>query len=93
LPPRRNCFRPSIPRPAAGARRGGRVYNQLLGCLSQESLEYVAGLGGTAYIPFKGSSTGGVGGLFEKVLPFYQFHREAFLAEYHRGRTSSRSSR
>jgi transposase len=24
-----------------------------------------------------------VGGLFEKMVHFYQFHREAFLAEYH----------
>jgi transposase len=54
------------------------------GYLSQENLEYVAGLGGTAYIPFKSNSTGGVGGLFEKMFHFYQFNREAFLAEYHK---------
>jgi hypothetical protein len=50
---------------------------------SQENFEQVAGMGGTAYIPFKSNTTGGIGGLFEKMFHYFQFRREEFLQHYH----------
>lgn len=52
--------------------------------LSLENFEEVAGCGGTAYIAFKGNSTGGAGGLFEKMFHYFQFNREEYLTRYHR---------
>jgi transposase len=52
--------------------------------LSLENFEEVAGCGGTAYIAFKKDSTGGVGGLFERMFHFFQFNREEYLTNYHR---------
>jgi len=53
------------------------------GYLSKENLEFVAGLGGVAYIPYKSSSTGAAGGLFEKMFHYYNLHRDEFLGHYH----------
>jgi transposase len=52
--------------------------------LSVENFEEVAGMGGTAFIAFKSNSTGGVGGLFEKMFHYFQYRREDFLAHYHK---------
>jgi transposase len=52
--------------------------------LSVENVETVAALGGTAFIAPKISTTGGAGGLFEKMFHFYQFNRDTFLAHYHK---------
>jgi transposase len=54
------------------------------GYLSAENVEAVAELGGTAFIAPKSNTTGGVGGLFEKMYHFYQFRREEFLTHYHK---------
>ncbi|HEV3258371.1 MAG TPA: transposase [Gemmataceae bacterium] len=52
--------------------------------LSHENLELVAGLGGTAFIPFKCNSTSGeAGSLWEKLYLYYQLHREQFGSHYH----------
>jgi transposase len=52
--------------------------------LSKDNLELVAGLGGTAYIPFKVNSTEGTtGGIWEKMFGYFQFRREDFLKHYH----------
>jgi transposase len=53
------------------------------GYLSKENLDFVDGLGGVAYIPYKTNSTGGAGGLFEKMFHYYHLHREEFLKHYH----------
>jgi hypothetical protein len=50
---------------------------------SNENFETVADVGGTAFIAFKSNATGGVGGLFAKMLGYFQFQREEFLAHYH----------
>jgi transposase len=50
---------------------------------SVETLGTVAAHGGTAFIPFKSSATGGVGGLFEQMFHYFQFRREDFLQHYH----------
>jgi transposase len=54
------------------------------GYLSSENVEAVAALGGTAFIAPKSNTTGGVGGLFEKMYHFYQFNRDVFLQHYHK---------
>ncbi|MBI3409819.1 MAG: transposase [Planctomycetes bacterium] len=52
--------------------------------LSNENFETVADCGGTAFIPFKANSTGGKGGLFEKMFGYFQYRKEEFLAHYHK---------
>jgi len=52
--------------------------------LSQDNLALVAGLGGTAFIPFKSNSQPGeAGSLWERMYFYYQFRREEFLKHYH----------
>src|SRR5262249_12102299 len=52
--------------------------------LSRDSLDLVASLGGTAYVPFKSNSVAGEAGtIWERMFHFYSFHREAFLKRYH----------
>ena len=36
------------------------------------------------FIAFKGSATGGTGGLFRKMFHYFMFERDEFLAHYHR---------
>ena len=52
--------------------------------LSVANLELVAGMGGTAFVPFKINSTAGeAGSLWEKMYHYYQYRREEFLLHYH----------
>jgi transposase len=52
--------------------------------LSADNLALVAGLGGTAYVPFKVNSVPGEAGtLWEKMYHYYQFRRDDFLKHYH----------
>jgi transposase/predicted nucleic acid-binding Zn finger protein len=51
---------------------------------SQENFEAVAGVGGTGFMAFKSNTTGGIGGLFEKMFHYSQFQREDFLKHYHK---------
>jgi hypothetical protein len=52
--------------------------------LSKENLELVAGLGGTAFVPYKSnSSPEGAGGLWEKMYHYFQYRRDDFLKHYH----------
>jgi transposase len=53
------------------------------GYLSADNIESVFALGATPFIQFKVNTTGGVGGLFQKMFHFYQFNRDEFLARYH----------
>ena len=52
--------------------------------LSVENVEAVFGVGGTPYIAFKSNSTGGAGGLFEKMYHYYQFNRDEYMGHYHK---------
>jgi len=54
------------------------------GYLSAENVETIAELGGVPFIAPKVNTTGGVGGLFEKMYHYYQFRREEFLQHYHK---------
>jgi transposase len=52
--------------------------------LSNENLELLAGMGGTAFVPFKSNSgSGEEGSVWEKMFHYYQFHKEDFLKHYH----------
>ena len=51
---------------------------------SNENYEAIASIGGTAFMPFKSNATGGVGGLFAKMLGYFTFRREDFLQHYHK---------
>ena len=51
---------------------------------SLENFEEVAGMGGTLFAAFKSNTTGGVGGLFEKMFHFFQFNQEEYLGRYHK---------
>src|SRR5205807_1598187 len=48
-----------------------------------KNVEAVAALGRIAFIPPKTTTTGGAGGLFEKMFHYYQFRRDDFLKHYH----------
>jgi transposase len=52
--------------------------------LSVENVEAIAAMGGQAFIAPKSNTTGGAGGLFEKMFHYYQYRREEFLAHYHK---------
>src|SRR5439155_22984494 len=51
---------------------------------SQENFEAVADAGGTLYAAFKSTTTGGIGGLFEKMFHYFQFQRDEYLGHYHK---------
>jgi transposase len=51
---------------------------------SLENFETVAECGGAAYIAFKSTATGGVGGMFERMLHYFRFQQAEFLAHYHK---------
>ena len=52
--------------------------------LSVENVETIHAAGGLPFIAPKCNTTGGVGGLFEKMFRFYQYKQEEFMARYHK---------
>jgi transposase len=52
--------------------------------LSAENVDTVFECGGTPFIAFKENSTGGKGGLFEKMFHFYSMNKEEYMACYHK---------
>jgi transposase len=53
------------------------------GYLAVENVNAVAECGGVAFIAPKVNTTGGAGGLFEKMFHCYLFRRDEFLTHYH----------
>jgi transposase len=51
---------------------------------NNENFGAVDAVGGIGYIAFKGNATGGVNRLFAKMLEYFQFQREEYLAHYHK---------
>ena len=47
------------------------------------NLHAIDALGATPYIPFKRNAIPAKGGLWEKMLHFFSFHRDEFLSRYH----------
>jgi transposase len=54
------------------------------GYLSADNIETIFAAGGTPFIAFKQNSTGGKGGLFEKMFHYYQFNRDEYMDHYHK---------
>ena len=52
--------------------------------LSAVNVEAVCAAGGMPFIMPKVNTTGGIGGLFEKMVHYFQYRREDFLQHYHR---------
>ncbi len=50
---------------------------------SLENFEAVAECGGTGFMAFKANTTGGVGGLFQKMFHYFQFKQEEYMKHYH----------
>lgn len=48
-----------------------------------ENFDTIASIGGTLYAPFKARTTGGIGGLFQKMFHLFCLNQEAYLKEYH----------
>ncbi len=51
--------------------------------LSAENIEATFSIGGMPFIHPKENTTGGVGGLFEKMFHYFQYRQEEFLDHYH----------
>jgi transposase len=52
--------------------------------LSNDNLDLLHTMGGTAYVPFKTNSTSGeAGSVWERMFHYYQFRRDDFLKHYH----------
>jgi transposase len=51
---------------------------------SQANMEAVVATGATPYIDFPINTTGAVGGTFAKMFHFYCYHKDEFLAHYHK---------
>jgi hypothetical protein len=51
---------------------------------SNDNFTAIDAVGAKPYIMFKAGTTGGIGGLFQKMFHYFQFNRETFLAHYHR---------
>ena len=52
--------------------------------LSVENIEAVFASNAVPFIAFKTNSTGGVGGLFEKMFHYYSLNRDQYMEHYHR---------
>lgn len=50
----------------------------------RENFDAVAEVGGTLYAAFKVNTTGGVGGLFEKIYHLFCLNKEDYLRHYHK---------
>jgi transposase len=51
---------------------------------SLENFEELAACGAQAYIAFKNSHTGAIGGAFEKAFHYFQFNKEIYEEKYHK---------
>jgi len=51
---------------------------------SNANFEAVANYGGKLYAMFKSNTTGGIGGLFEKMFHYFQWQRDEYLGHYHK---------
>jgi transposase len=49
-----------------------------------ENFQVVEDLGGTAYLAFKGNTTGGVGGIYERMFHLFCMNKDDYLRRYHR---------
>ena len=52
--------------------------------LIAENVDAIFGMGGVPFIMPKTNTTGGIGGLFEKMVHYFNYRRDDFLQHYHR---------
>ena len=52
--------------------------------LSAANVEAVVAAGGVPFIAPKTNTTGGIGGLFEKMVHYFNYRRDEFMQHYHR---------
>lgn len=52
--------------------------------LSAENVETIFAAGGTPFIAPKSNTTGGIGGLFQKMFHYYQFNQTEYMDHYHK---------
>jgi transposase len=52
--------------------------------LSAENVEAIFGVGGVPFIAPKTNTTGGIGGLFAKMVGYFQYRRDDFMQHYHK---------
>jgi transposase len=52
--------------------------------LSAENVEAIVAAGGVPFIAPKTNTTGGIGGLFEKMIHYFKYRRDEFMQHYHR---------
>ena len=50
---------------------------------NRQAHDVIAKYGATPYIAFRNWTTGGAGGLFQKMFHYFQLNREDFLKHYH----------
>jgi transposase len=77
---------PQLPALVKAAAKGFRVLEVSAdkAYLDRDNFDAVAEVGGTLYAAFKSNSTGGVGGLFEKMFHLFCLNREDYLRHYHK---------
>ncbi len=51
--------------------------------LSNDNLNLVDGMGGTAFVPFKVNSIEGASAVWDRMFHYFQFRRDEFLQHYH----------
>jgi transposase len=77
---------PRLPPLVRAAAQGFRVAEVSVDAAygSRENFDAVADVGGTLYAAFRSNTTGGVGGLFEKMFHQFCLHREDYLKHFHK---------
>jgi hypothetical protein len=75
-------FKPLLERTVAGGFHIDEAYADKA-YLSAENVEAVFMEGGTPFIMPKVNTTGGIGGLFERMFHYFQYRQEEFLTHYH----------
>jgi transposase len=77
---------PRLPPLVRAAAKGFRVAEVSVDAAygSRENCDAVAEVGGTLYAAFRSNTTGGVGGLFEKMFHLFCLNKEEYLRHYHK---------
>jgi transposase len=75
-------FTPLVKETAEGFTIGEVSADKAYGSLA--NFETVAECGGTGFIAFKSSATGGVGGHYEKAFHYFSFKKDEYLQHYHK---------
>lgn len=77
---------PRLPPLVRAAAKGFRINEVSVDAAygSRDNCDAVAEVGGTMYAAFRSNTSGGVGGLFEKMFHLFCLNREDYLKHYHK---------